>query len=131
MNRAQVTRPQPALYLLAGCLLALPTLLPAADILPLDQVRPGMIGTGRTVFEGTRIDEFKVEILGVLENALGAKQSIILARLEGGPLAKTGVISGMSGSPVFIDGKLIGAVAYSFPFGKEPIAGITPIGDMI
>jgi SpoIVB peptidase S55 len=98
---------------------------------PLESVRPGMTGTGRTVFEGTRIDEFSVEILGVLENALGPKHSVILARLAGGPLAKTGVIAGMSGSPVFIDGKLLGAVAYSFPFGKEPIAGITPIGDMI
>ena len=101
------------------------------EILPLDQIRPGMTGIGRTVFEGIRIDEFQVRILGVLENALGPKHSVILARLEGGPLAKTGVIAGMSGSPVFIDGKLVGAVAYAFPFGKEPIAGITPIGDMI
>ncbi|HEX9203186.1 MAG TPA: SpoIVB peptidase S55 domain-containing protein, partial [Vicinamibacteria bacterium] len=103
----------------------------AADLLPLDQVRPGMIGVGRTVFEGTRIDEFQVRVLGVLENAVGPKQSVILARLDGGPLEKTGMIAGMSGSPVFIDGKLVGAVAYAFPFGKEPIAGITPIGDMI
>ncbi len=103
----------------------------AAELLPLDQVRPGMIGVGRTVFEGTRIDEFQVRVLGVLENAIGPKQSVILARLDGGPLEKTGMIAGMSGSPVFIDGKLVGAVAYAFPFGKEPIAGITPIGDMI
>src|SRR6266571_1122499 len=103
----------------------------AADLLPLDQVRPGMTGVGRTVFEGTRIDEFQVRVLGVLENAIGPKQSVILARLDGGPLDKTGMIAGMSGSPVFIDGKLVGAVAYAFPFGKEPIAGITPIGDMI
>ena len=116
---------------LAGSLAALGGAAPAVDILALDQVRPGMKGTGRTVFEGTRIEEFSVEVLGVLENALGPKHSVILARLAGGPLAKTGVIAGMSGSPVFIDGKLVGAVAYSFPFGKEPIAGITPIGDMI
>jgi hypothetical protein len=103
----------------------------AADIFPLDQLKPGMTGVGRTVFEGTRIDEFKVTILGVLENAIGPKHSVILARLEGGPLEKTGVIAGMSGSPVYIDGKLLGAVAYAFPFGKEPIAGITPIADMI
>jgi hypothetical protein len=108
-----------------------PGLARAVEILPLDQVRPGMTGVGRTVFEGTRIEEFQVRILGVLENALGPKHSVILAQLEGGPLAKTGVIAGMSGSPVFIDGKLVGAVAYAFPFGKEPIAGITPIGDMI
>ncbi|HXY42161.1 MAG TPA: SpoIVB peptidase S55 domain-containing protein [Vicinamibacteria bacterium] len=99
--------------------------------MPLSEVRPGMEGSGRTVFEGARVDEFKVRILGVLENALGPKQSLILARLEGGPLANTGVIAGMSGSPVVVDGRLVGAIAYSFPFGKEPIAGITPIGEMI
>jgi hypothetical protein len=107
--------------------------LPAAqaqEILPLADVRPGMVGVGRTVFEGTKIVEFKVEIIGVLEN-VAPKQSIVLARLEGGPLEKTGVIAGMSGSPVFIDGKLLGAVAYGFPFSKETIGGITPIGEMI
>jgi hypothetical protein len=102
----------------------------APEILPLDQVQPGMKGVGRTVFEGTKIEEFQVEIIGVLEN-VGPKQSIILARLTGGPLAQTGVIAGMSGSPVLIDGKLVGAVAYGFPFSKETIAGITPIGEMI
>jgi hypothetical protein len=102
----------------------------APEILPLDQVRPGMKGVGRTVFEGTKIEEFQVEIIGVLEN-VGPKQSIILARLTGGPLAQTGVIAGMSGSPVLIDGKLVGAVAYGFPFSKETIAGITPIGEML
>ncbi len=104
---------------------------PAAEVLELENIRPGMVGTGRTVFEGARVEEFGVRILGVLANAVGPRQSLILARLEGGPLAETGVIQGMSGSPVFIDGKLVGAVAYSFPFGKEPIAGITPIGEMI
>jgi len=103
----------------------------AGELLPLAEVRPGMQGVGRTVFEGARVDEFGVRILGVLENAVGPRQSIILARLEGGPLADTGVIAGMSGSPVFVDGRLVGAVAYAFPFGKQPIAGITPIGDMI
>jgi SpoIVB peptidase S55 len=103
----------------------------ADDIMPLSAVRPGLEGVGRTVFEGARVDEFGVRILGVLENALGPKQSLILARLQGGPLEKTGVIAGMSGSPVFIDGKMVGAIAYAFPFGKEPIAGITPIGEML
>jgi hypothetical protein len=102
----------------------------ATEILPLEEIRPGMIGVGRTVFEGSRIEEFKVSILGVLEN-VGPKQSMILARLEGGPLEKTGVIAGMSGSPVLIDGKLVGAVAFGFPFSKETIAGITPISEMI
>ena len=105
--------------------------LSAAETMPLAEVRPGMQGVGRTVFEGAHVEEFAVHILGVLENALGPRQSLILARLEGGPLAQTGVIAGMSGSPVFVDGKLVGAVSYSFPFGKEPIAGITPIGDMV
>src|SRR5512139_2158270 len=82
----------------------------ATELLPLSEVRPGMQGVGRTVFEGARVDEFGVRILGVLENAVGPRQSLILARLEGGPLAQTGVIAGMSGSPVFVDGKLVGAV---------------------
>jgi hypothetical protein len=102
-----------------------------APILPLSEVRPGMEGVGRTVFEGATIESFGVRILGVLENAVGPRQSLILARLEGGPLERTGVIAGMSGSPVFVDGRLLGAIAYAFPFGKEPIAGITPIGDML
>jgi hypothetical protein len=118
-----------ALFLLAASVAA--STLEAAEPMPLSEVRPGMQGVGRTVFEGARVDEFGVRILGVLENAVGPQQSLILARLEGGPLAQTGVIAGMSGSPVFVDGKLVGAVAYSFPFGKEPIAGITPIGDML
>jgi hypothetical protein len=103
---------------------------PAGSTMPLHEVRPGMVGVGRTVFEGTNIEEFKVEVIGVLEN-VAPKQSIILARLTGGPLEKTGVIAGMSGSPVFIEGKLVGAVAYGFPFSKETIGGITPIGEMI
>ena len=97
-----------------------------------DEIRPGMIGVGRTVFEGTRVEEFKVNILGVLDNIFGARRSLILARLEGGPLANAGVIAGMSGSPVYVDGRLIGAVSYSLgAFSKEPIAGITPIAEMI
>jgi hypothetical protein len=90
-----------------------------------------MIGVGRTVFEGDRLDEFQVHILGVLRNVIGPRRSLILAKLEGGPLAHTGVIAGMSGSPVYIDGRLLGAVSYSLgAFSKEPIAGITPIGEM-
>src|ERR1700692_123394 len=89
-----------------------------------------MRGTGKTVFSGNQIDEFQVEILGVLEN-IGPKESLILARLSGGPLDHTGVMQGMSGSPVYIDGKLVGAVAMAFPFAKDPIAGIRPIEDMV
>src|SRR5205823_7447927 len=97
---------------------------------PLRDVKAGMHGIGRTVFSGDRIDEFDVEILGVLEN-IGPKQSLILGRLSGGPLAKTGVMQGMSGSPVFIGGKLVGAVAMAFPFSTDAITGIRPIGDML
>jgi hypothetical protein len=94
-------------------------------------IRPGMVGVGRTVFNGTRVEEFKVQILGVIENVMAPQRTLILARLEGGPLANTGVIAGMSGSPVYIDGRLIGAVSYALgAFSKEPIAGITPIGEM-
>src|SRR5947207_4896796 len=96
-----------------------------------DEIRPGMIGVGRTVFEGTRVEEFKVNVLGVLENVIGTHRNLILAKLEGGPLANTGVIAGMSGSPVYVDGRLIGAVSYALgQFSKEPIAGITPIAEM-
>ena len=97
---------------------------------PLKDLRQGMHATGRTVFAGDRVEDFDVEILGVLANS-GPKQSIILARLSGGPLEKTGVMQGMSGSPVYIDGKLVGAVAMAFPFSKEPIAGIRPIEEMV
>jgi hypothetical protein len=97
---------------------------------PLRDLKPGMRAIGRTVFSGDRIEEFNVEILGVLEN-IGPKQSLILGRLSGGPLAKTGVMQGMSGSPVFIGGRLVGAVAMAFPFATEAIAGIRPIDDML
>lgn len=102
----------------------------APAIFPLKDIRPGQHGVGRTVFSGSRVAEFQVEILGVLEN-IGPKESIILARLSGGPLAETGVMQGMSGSPVYIDGKLAGAVALGFPLAKEPICGIRPIEEML
>ncbi len=99
--------------------------------MPVSEIRTGMTGVGRTVFEGSELQEFKVQILGVLHNVQGPKRDLILARLEGGPLAQTGVAQGMSGSPVYIDGRLIGAVSYSIgAFSKEPIAGITPIQEM-
>jgi len=98
---------------------------------PVSELRPGMKGVGRTIFEGDKVQEFQVEILGVLKNAIGPKRDTIIARLSGGPLEQTGVIAGMSGSPVYVDGKLLGAVALAFQFSKEPIAGITPIGEML
>jgi len=99
-------------------------------IFPLRDVRAGQHAIGKTVFQGNKIEEFQVEILGVLEN-VGPRQSIILARLSGGPLQETGVMQGMSGSPVYIDGRLVGAVALAFNFSKEPIAGIRPIEEML
>src|SRR5438128_6637402 len=103
----------------------------AATQMGVNDMRPGMVGIGRTVFDGTHVEEFKANILGVLENIIGPHRNLILARLEGGPLAHTGVIAGMSGSPVYVDGKMIGAVSYALgSFSKEPIAGITPIAEM-
>ncbi len=108
------------------------TSVPATStLMPVNEIKPGMVGIGRTVFEGTELQEFKAHILGVLHNVQGPQRDLILARLEGGPLAKTGVAAGMSGSPVYIDGKLIGAVSYSIgAFPTEAIAGITPIAEM-
>ena len=101
----------------------------APKFFPISEIRSGMKGTGRTVFQGTAIEDFQVEILGVLKN-YGPKQDMILARLSGGPLEKTGVIQGMSGSPVYIDGRLVGAVAFAFPYATQSIAGIQPIEQM-
>jgi hypothetical protein len=97
----------------------------------LEDLRPGMKGVARTVFSGTGTEEFGVEILGVLPGFPGPRQSAIIARLSGSNVEKTGVFAGMSGSPVYVDGRLVGAIAFSFPFSKEPIAGITPIKQMI
>jgi hypothetical protein len=111
--------------------LAWPSLRAATATMPIAEIRPGMVGIGRTVFSGTRVEEFKVHVVGIIENAIGPQRNLILAKLEGGPLAETGVIAGMSGSPVYIDGRLIGAVSYALgSFSKEPIAGITPIEEM-
>lgn len=119
-----------ASFLAIGVLLATPTA--QTTTLPLDEVRPGMVGVGRTVFAGTELEDFKVHVLGVMRNVIGPKRSLILARLEGGPLAKTGVIAGMSGSPVYVDGRLMGAVSYALgQFSTQAIAGITPIAEML
>ncbi len=98
---------------------------------PVEELRPGMKGTAWTVFSGTEPEEFGVEVLGVLPGFPGPRQSAIISRLIGANVDKTGVFAGMSGSPVYIDGRLVGAIAFSFPFSKEPIAGITPIKQMI
>jgi len=114
---------------------AAPSATPAAGpvaIFPAEELRPGLMGIARTVFEGDRLEEFEVEILGVLKNAIGPQQDMILARLHGKKVEFTGVVAGMSGSPVYIGGRLVGALSYRIgQFAKEPIAGITPIADML
>ena len=111
--------------------LACVTLPAATSRMPVDQVEPGMRGVGITVFDGSTREEFDVEVLGVLANVMGPRRTLVLVRLAGGPLARTGLIQGMSGSPVYIDDRLIGAVSYSLgSFATEAIAGITPIGEM-
>ncbi|HEY9404718.1 MAG TPA: hypothetical protein VIQ24_18825 [Pyrinomonadaceae bacterium] len=104
---------------------------PDARLFPLEDVRPGMKARAWTVFSGTEAQEFGVDIIGVLPGFPAPRQSAIIGRLTGANAEKTGVFAGMSGSPVYIDGKLVGAIAFSFPFSKEPICGITPIKQMI
>ncbi|MBN2246591.1 MAG: hypothetical protein JW755_12175 [Candidatus Aminicenantes bacterium] len=99
-------------------------------IMPLDQIKPGMKGSGRSVFLKDKIEEFDVEILGILRD-YNPKSDLILAKLSSPIIDRTGISEGMSGSPVYIEGKLIGAVAYGFSFAKEAVAGITPIEEML
>ncbi len=94
-----------------------------------DDLRAGMKGHGRTVMKGTKVETFDAEVLGVLKNTSPGRD-MVLCRLSGLNLEKTGVVAGMSGSPIYIDDKLVGAVAYAWPFGKEPIAGVTPFSQM-
>ena len=101
-----------------------------AEFFPLAEVKPGLKGIGKTIFKGIVIEEFNVEILGVIEK-IRPRRNLILARLSGTKIERTGVFAGMSGSPVYIEGKLLGAVAFAFPFSKEPITGITPIQEMV
>lgn len=100
------------------------------QIMVSDSVKPGMEGYGISVFEGNVVDTFGVQILGVMDN-IGPGRKLIIARLSGANLEKTGIIAGMSGSPAFIDGKIIGAVAYGWSFAIEPLAGITPIEEIL
>jgi hypothetical protein len=112
-----------------------PALRAAGDqpqILPLDQVKPGMKGLAYTIFAGDKIEPFDIEVIGILPNLMGPKQSIILVQLHGDKAEHTGVVAGMSGSPVYIDGKLVGALSLKFGvFVKEPLAGVTPIEDIL
>ena len=100
--------------------------------MPVAQIHAGMHGVAYTVFQGTQPERMEVEVLGVLKNANGPKGDIVLVRLQGPKVEYTGVVAGMSGSPVYIDGKLAGAIAFRIgEFSKEPIAGVTPISEML
>src|SRR5580700_7081183 len=102
------------------------------EILPLDQVQPGMQGYAYTIFAGDQVEKFDLEVIGVMPNFLGPRQSIILIELKGPKVERTGVVAGMSGSPVYLDGKLAGALSLKLGiFTKDPIAGVTPIADVM
>lgn len=109
--------------------------LPAADdpaIFPVGDIKLGMKGVAYTIFSGDQVDKMDVEVLGVLHNVLGPKQDVILVQLKGPQVEHTGVVAGMSGSPVYFDGKLAGAIALKLgAFAKEAIAGVTPIASML
>ena len=97
------------------------------ETIPIEQIHAGMKGVAYTVFQGTKPEPMDVEVLGILKNADGPKGDVILVRLGGAKAEYTGVVAGMSGSPVYLDGKLAGALAFRIgEFSKEPIAGVTP-----
>ncbi|MCL5018994.1 MAG: hypothetical protein M1426_00750, partial [Patescibacteria group bacterium] len=111
----------------------IPNIKDGDEILPVKYIQPGMKGFGLTVFKGTKIDKFDVEIIGILKKAAFAGGDLILIKMNGGPITerKACIIGGMSGSPVYINGKLIGAVAYGWTNPREPFAMVTPIEDML
>lgn len=102
----------------------------AVSTMALSDIRPGMKGQGRTVFKGSKIERFDFEVLGVQRGTTPGR-SVILVKASGGPLHDTGILRGMSGSPCYIDGKLIGAISSGWSFQKEPLGGVTPIGEML
>lgn len=124
---------------LAGLALALPTLSTLAradgrasrpDTLSVDQLKKGMKGYGLTVFEGTEPERFDVEVIDVLRD-FRPRQELILVKTIHPRLDVTKIVAGMSGSPIFVDGKMIGAYSYGWTFGVEPVAGVTPISNML
>ncbi len=104
----------------------------STEILPLSEVRPGMQGYAYTIFAGDQVEKFDLEVIGIMPNFLGPRQTIILVQLKGPKVEHTGVVAGMSGSPVYFEGKLAGALSLKLGvFTKEPIGGVTPIEDII
>ncbi len=116
-----------AVIFLASCIACA---LASIPIMTIDQLKPGMKGTGLSVFYGTDIKEFGVEVVDIMRN-VSPRGDLILCRLSGQGLEQSGIVAGMSGSPVYIDGKLIGAVALGWSFAREPLAGITPAAEML
>ncbi|MCK4410346.1 MAG: hypothetical protein KAW67_09680, partial [Candidatus Eisenbacteria sp.] len=125
-----------AAALIATVLLVIPTAngaradTPEGYFVSVEELKRGDRCIGRTVFVGTEVEEFELEILGVVRGAAPGTD-LIIGRAGGGLLESTGILEGMSGSPVYKDGRLIGAIASTWQFSKEPIAGITPIGEML
>src|SRR5271169_3866298 len=104
----------------------------STEIIPLSQVRPGMQGYACTIFAGDQVEKFDLEVIGIMPNFLGPRQTIILVQLKGPKVEHTGVVAGMSGSPVYLEGKLAGALSLKLGiFTKEAIAGVTPIEDVL
>ncbi|HVR02503.1 MAG TPA: SpoIVB peptidase S55 domain-containing protein, partial [Polyangia bacterium] len=99
---------------------------PPPQLLKLADVRPGMVGEALTVFRGTKPEPFKVRVVAVLKQFL-PKEDVILIRAEDPRVEHSGIVAGMSGSPVYVDGKLMGAIAYAWSFAKDPLGGVTPI----
>lgn len=124
-------------FLLLGCLICFAVSSPvfaqqSNEIIPLSQVQPGMHGYAYTIFAGDQVEKFDLEVIGVMPNFMGPKQSIILVQLKGQKVEHTGVVAGMSGSPVYFNGKLAGALSLKLGvFTKEPLAGVTPIEDVL
>lgn len=139
MYRARPTLPAPlhlcmrVLLTVALAWLLAPSLLAAdPDIFPLSQIQAGMKGEAYTIFAGDQIEKFELEVIGVMPNFLAPKESIILVQLLGPKVEHTGVVAGMSGSPVYIQGKLAGAISLRLgAFAKEPLAGVTPIENIL
>src|SRR5258706_5906694 len=127
-----------ARFLRALCLALTLAVLPVGlaaqsnEVLPLDQVRPGMQDYAYTICAGDQVEKFDLEVIGVMPNFLGPQQSIMLVQLKGTKVERTGVVAGMSGSPVYLDGKLAGALSLKLGiFTKDTIAGVTPIPDVL